>query len=63
MTVNEQIIVIALWWLIGAIGFIYSWTKKNKLKFKSEHIFPMLILGIMGPLTWPLLSLLKPIDR
>jgi hypothetical protein len=41
---------IALWWLIGAVGFVFWWTSQHDLK--AVDLIIMFIAGFTGPFSW-----------
>ena len=42
--------MIFLWLLSGVAGFIFWYTKDTD--FKTTHILPALLVGIIGPISW-----------
>lgn len=44
------LIYLAAWWIIGAAGFIYWWTREYD--FTADLITLLIGCGLVGPLAW-----------
>lgn len=54
------IFLIILWWVVGALGFMFWWTSQYDLTRASCYL--PVVAGIIGPLAWGLGAIIHKND-